>query len=131
MITKVPRHFSTKTQEEVKESRRIELERGLPRLLFTGTDFAGTYEARVGDGAPIRFAAQADPQESTLQSLTDDQYKLLEEVAHVVRWTGGESLEEKLQQARVGTELWIYAAFVALVLAVMETMLAHWFSKSK
>ena len=46
-------------------------------------------------------------------------------------WTGGESLEESLQQARVGTELWIYAAFVALVLAVMETMLAHWFSKSK
>jgi hypothetical protein len=40
-------------------------------------------------------------------------------------------LAELIQKKRVGTELWKYLALAALTLATTETVLAHWFSKSK
>jgi hypothetical protein len=131
IISKAPRHFSSQTKEEVKEAKRVELVNGAPYLEFAGTDFAGPYEIAVADSVPIRFAVQADAAESNIDPLTDQQYKLLDEVAHVVRWTPGAALDETLEEARVGTEFWLPLAMMAIVLATMETLLAHWFSKSK
>lgn len=131
MISKAPRHFSTLTKDEVHESRRVELVNGLPTLQFNRTDFAGAYEVKAGDAAPIRFAVQSDPEESDLQPLTDEQLRQLGTTAEVVRWTAGANFADSMEQGRNGSEMWLPLALVALALATAETMLAHWFSKSK
>jgi hypothetical protein len=131
-ITKRARGWSdtAKDLNELTESRRIELVNGAPLLQFNQTHFAGPYEVTAG-GAEIRFATQSDAAESSLESLTDDQFKTMEDFAHVVKWSPGTSLSETLEQNRVGTELWLPLAIAALLLATIETLLAHWFSKSK
>jgi hypothetical protein len=63
--------------------------------------------------------------------MTPDQERQLESAAHVIRWQPGASLKEDLASARVGTELWLPLAILALVLAATEMTLAHWFSKPK
>jgi hypothetical protein len=131
IISKPPRHFSSQTKDEVHEAKRVELVNGAPFLQFAGTDFAGAYEIKVEGSTPIRFAVQAEPSESNLDSLNDRQYGLLGEVGHVVKWSPGAALEETLEKGRVGSEFWLPLALAAAVLGTLETLLAHWFSKSK
>jgi hypothetical protein len=133
MITKRARGWSdtAKDLNEVSESRRIELVDGSPLLSFNKVNFAGAYEVRSGDAVLVRFAAQPDPEESSLEMITPEQERMLGEHAHIVRWSQDASLTETLQQARTGSELWLPLALLALCLATGETLLAHWFSKSK
>jgi len=115
----------------VHEAKRVELVNGAPFVQFGGTDFAGAYEIKVEGSAPIRFAVQAEASESSLEALNDNQYSLLGEVGHVVKWSPGAALEETLAKGRMGTEFWLPLALCAAVLGTLETLLAHWFSKSK
>jgi hypothetical protein len=131
IISKAPRHFLSQTKDEVHEAKRVELVNGAPFVQFGGTDFAGAYEIKVEGSQPIRFAVQGEPSESSLEALNERQYGLLGEVAHVVKWSPGAALEETLEKGRVGTEFWLPLALAAAVLGTMETLLAHWFSKSK
>ncbi len=118
--------------KDARDTRKLEMSNRQPTLEYDHTDVAGAYELTVGgDDKPVRFAAQADPAESRLDRLTPDQLKLLAENAHVVEWKPGIVLEDKLKTDRVGVELWIPFVFAALLLAAAETMLAHWFSRSK
>ncbi len=132
-IKKMARTYNTAAKDlnEVYEQRRIELANSVPVLQFAQTGFAGPYEVEIADAPPIRFSAQADPTESSLELLNEAQYGALEDKAHVVRWSSGVSLAEELERARVGTELWLALAAAVLVLAAAETLLAHWFSQSK
>lgn len=137
MITKRARAWSDTARDlnELSESRRIQLENGIPTLTFGENgeiNFAGPYEVNIAGGAAaIRFAAQPNPEESSLESLTDDQVKALSDWAQLIRWTPGTPLADTLQQARIGTEITLYLAAIVLALAAAETLLAHWFSKSK
>src|SRR5258706_578583 len=98
---------------------------------FGGTGFAGGYEIKVEGSAPIRFAVQADSAESNLEALNEHQFGQLGEVAHVVKWSPGAALDETLEKGRVGTEFWLPLALAAAVLGRLETLLAHWLSKSR
>ena len=133
MITKRARGWSetAKDLNEISESRRIELVDGAPLLSYGSANFAGAYEVKSGEVELVRFAAQPDPEESSLEMLTGEQEKMLGEHAHIVRWTQGSTLTDNLQQARTGAEMWLPIALIALALATSETLLAHWFSKSK
>jgi hypothetical protein len=115
------------------EARRIALVGNTPVLTYEDTSFAGAYHVKVAGDEPANlvFAAQPDPAESALEELDAQQLRDLGNVAEVLRWTAGMPLAETIQRKRVGTELWKYLALVALVLATTETLLAHWFSKSK
>ncbi len=132
LITKSPRRYAQHASqtEELRESRRIEMENGIPTLRFAQTDFAGPYDIKI-DSTLIRFAAQPHPDESALESLSPDQLKSLAHLTRIIPWTPGSPLRDSLEQARVGTPLAFPLAFLALILATAETLLAHWFSKSK
>ena len=56
---------------------------------------------------------------------------VLGQAAEVIKWTPGVSLEDKISKQRSGTELWFHMAVLALMLALTETFLAEWFSRSK
>jgi hypothetical protein len=49
----------------------------------------------------------------------------------VVRWKPGVSLRELVDKERFGTELWLPIVVAALALALLESFLAQWFSRTK
>ena len=131
LITKSARPYDEEQTDRLRESRRVEVQNAIPTLQFDRTDYAGAYEVKLADAPPVRFAAQPDAAESSLEPLGVEQYRQLDDVAHVIRWQPGASLKDDLASARLGTELWLPLAIIALVLAASEMVLAHWFSKSK
>ena len=119
--------------EKARDSRKIEMVGGYPTVSYDRTDLAGIYLVNVaGDAAePVKFAAQADPQESRLEAITPEQRETLGNLASVTLWSIGVPLQEDLSKERVGKELWLYFAVAAVALAAAETYLAHRFSQTK
>lgn len=118
-------------------ARRVDSVDGTPTLTYDDTSAAGAYDVKInGTGAgdeavALKFAAQADPAESSLEPITADQEADLMTVAGVLRAGPDVSIEAALQKQRVGTELWMPLAIAALCIAAAETILAHWFSRAK
>jgi hypothetical protein len=111
----------------------VELAQGLPTLAYESTDFGGVYEAAISGDVThtIKFAAQPDAAESNLDELPVEQFKALEGSAQVIRWKPGMILRELVDKNRLGTEFWVPVLLAALLLAVTETILAQWFSRTK
>ena len=113
------------------EKRSVELVDGEPLIQVTDTDHAGVYQVAVAADPPAKllFAAQADPEESRLDALTDDQLKRLGSGTQVIHWNPGTDM----RQAAVGSgrEFWSVFAVLALAVACCETYLAGRFSASK
>lgn len=118
-------------KEAAPDTRRVELAGHAAALQYERTDRAGAYEVVIPDAAGVKFAAQADPRESDLAMLSDEQLRQLAASAGVVRWSDGALLEQTIETARTGTELWLPIAVVVLMIALVETGLAHWFSRPK
>jgi hypothetical protein len=120
-------------KDDARDSRRVELVGGWPLLQFEETDAGGAYEVAVAGDPPtsLRFAAQPDWHESSLDQISPSVETQLGAVSNLVRWSSGVALENAIQKERVGTEYWMPLAVLALILATAETLLAHWFSKSK
>ena len=124
--------FKPRQTDAVRDLRRIEMTGGWPTFQYDKTDLAGTYDLSVVDPAvKLKFAASADPIESTLDELSPEQRKLLETVAHVVEWGPKFSLRETVERQRTGLEFWLPILLLALLVAVVETFLAQYFSRSK
>jgi len=113
------------------DSRQIEMDKQLPTLAYDDTDVAGTYGVTIADMPPMKFAVQSDPQESQLDDLSDAQKLVLAQSCNVMEWTPNTSLEAKLATSRLGTELWLPLISIVIGLAVVETVLASWFSRPK
>ena len=79
----------------------------------------------------LRFAAHADPAESSLDELSPAQLGTLRDVANVLNWSPGLSLRNLVEKGRTGVEFWLPLLVFCLVLAGLETFLAQWFSRSK
>lgn len=118
--------------DAVRDLRRIELLDGWPQVQYRQTDTAGAYEASILEPPlNLKFAAQADAGESSLDELSPDQLATLRDVAAVVDWKAGVDLKPMVEQDRTGLELWLPLIVLAFALAVLETFLAQWFSRSK
>ncbi len=132
LLDKEARVFKPRQTDALLEQRRIGLVNGWPMLQYETTDLAGLYEVAVGEerGA-LRFAAQPDPSESSLDELSREQRKLLGSAAHLVDWAPNLSLKEQVQRERSGTEFWLPIALLAVLVAAAETFLGQWFSRSK
>ena len=81
--------------------------------------------------AAVRFAAQADPEESRLEALSAADISIFTGIAQVIRWTPGTSLRGTLTKERTGTEFWLAFAVLALCAAVADTVLGNRYSRSK
>ncbi len=120
--------------KDISGVRRINLNNAVPLLDFSDTDLAGAYEVKAssaGNGVLLRFAAQADPEESRLAELSGTDLKSFDRVADIIRWTPGADLHTTIQQARTGSEFWIAFAVLGLVCATAETVLGNRFSRSR
>jgi hypothetical protein len=132
LLDKEARVFKPRQTDALLEQRRIEMVNGWPTLQYEGTDLSGIYEVAVGDTrSALRFAAQPDASESSLDELSSEQKKLLSTSAHLVEWAPNTSLKDQMQVARSGAEFWLPIAILALLIAGAETFLAQWFSRSK
>jgi hypothetical protein len=90
---------------------------------------AGFYELAVAGGTKDTFAVNRDTAESDLRGMDQDSLKRL---LPVREWTWiklDEDLVSALNQSRQGIELWRHLLLTALVLMVLETMLAQLFGR--
>ena len=124
--------FKPRQMDVVRELSRVELVQGWPTVQFGQTDLAGVYDATLGDPPiHIKFAAQSDPGESSLDELSPAQLATLRDVANVVTWGPNLSLRGLVEKGRTGLEFWLPIAIFCLLLAWVETFLGQWFSRSK
>jgi hypothetical protein len=119
-------------RDALRDARRVELVNGAPLLQYEGTDFAGVYEVHVAEPAySLKFAAQAEAGESSMEELTTGQIANLRSVANVVSWTPGLTLKGLAERDRSGLEFWLPIVIGALMVAGAETFLGQLFSRSK
>jgi von Willebrand factor type A domain/Aerotolerance regulator N-terminal len=120
--------------KDISGVRRITINNGVPLLEYDETDLAGAYDVRSGaaDTPPLlRFATQADPDESKLAELSATDLKSFESVADVIHWTSGAGIHSSLQRELTGTEFWLPFAVLGLCCAVAETVLGNRWSRSR
>ena len=124
--------FKPRPTEVARDLRHVDLVNGWPALQYDQTDFAGLYDVSVADPPlALKFAAQPDPRESSLEELSPAQLATLKDVASVVTWAPNLSLRGLMEKGRSGLEFWLPLVVLALMLAVTETFLGQWFSRSK
>jgi hypothetical protein len=106
---------------------------GEPLLRYEDTDYAGVYEVAIDSEPPakLRFAAQAEPEESKLAPVPDAELKLLAPGTAVIHWDPETDMRRALAWAGEGREFWTVLAVLALGVACCETFLAGRFSASK
>jgi hypothetical protein len=131
-LDKDARVFKPRTTDALLDLRHIDMVNGWPMVQYDQTDLSGIYDVALGENkAAIRFAAQPDPAESSLDELSAEQKKLLSTVSHVVEWAPNASLKGQVERERTGAEFWLPIIVLALLVAGAETFLAQWFSRSK
>jgi len=124
--------FKPRQTDAVHDLRRVEMVNDWPTVHFDQTDFAGVYDVNVADPPlALKFAAQADAAESSLDELSDAQLKTLRDVSQVISWVPNLSLKNLVEKDRSGLEFWLPIALLALLVAAAETFLGQWFSRSK
>jgi SAM-dependent methyltransferase len=132
LLDKEARVFKPRQTDALLEQRRIEMVNGWPMLQYDQTDLSGMYEIAIGENrGAVRFAAQSDAAESSLDELSGEQKKLLSTVAHVVDWAPNVSLKDQVQRERNGAEFWLPIVIIAMLIAGAETFLGQWFSRAK
>ena len=94
---------------------------------------AGGYIAAVVGTPPLamQYAAQADPNESRLETLAEPERQSLSQAATLVNWTPATSVGSAAAGARSADDWWIPLALAALALAAAEPFVANWFSEAK
>lgn len=101
-------------------------------LRYDATAQAGAYRLFVGDEASPRalFAVQADAAESDAREISADELKKLANPPNVL--PVAESAAQATASAKrvPGPELWAAVALAALVIALVESALGHYFSRS-
>ena len=111
---------------------RVELVNGWPMLQYDQTDLSGVYDVNIADPPlSLKFAAQADSSESSMEELSPAQLATLKTVANVINWTPNFSLRGLVEKDRSGVEFWLPIAILVLLLVVLETFLSQLFSRSK
>jgi len=124
--------FRPRQSQAARDLRQIEMVEDWPSLQYQQTDEAGIYEVAVAEPElALKFASQSEPGESSLDELSPDQLATLGDVAQVITWTSNLALRDQVEQNRSGLEFWLPLIVLVLGLALVETFLGQWFSRSK
>jgi len=124
--------FKPRQVDALRDMRRIELVGGWPALQYDQTDLSGVYDVKVADPPlSLKFAAQPDATESSLEEISAAQRTTLKTVANIIDWTPNTSLRGLVQKDRSGVEFWLPIIVIVLLLALLETFLGQWFSRPK
>jgi hypothetical protein len=124
--------FKPRQTDALRDMRRVELVNGWPLLQYEQTDLAGVYDVNIGDPpTALKFAAQPDASESSMEELSAAQLTALKTVANVINWSPSLSLRGLVEKDRSGVEFWLPIAILVLLLAGVETFLSQWFSRAK
>ncbi len=124
--------FKPRQTDALRDLRRIELVNGVPLLQYEQTDLAGVYDVNVADPPlALKFAAQPDASESSMEELSPAQINTLQSVANVLNWSPNFSLKGLVEKDRSGIEFWLPIVVLVLLLAALETFLGQWFSRAK
>lgn len=112
---------------------RVDLVNGLPTIRYDETDLSGIYEVMISGEIKknIKFAAQFEAEESDLTRLSDERLKVLSVDANLIEKTQISSLRQELEKNKYGVEIWLPIALFALMLAIVETGIAQYFSRTK
>jgi hypothetical protein len=118
--------------DAMRDLRRVDMINGWPMLQYDQTDLGGVYDASVVEPSlSLKFAAQPDPSESSMEELSPAQITMLKSVANVISWTPNFSLKGMVEKDRSGLEFWLPIVIAALMVGLVETFLGQWFSRSK
>jgi len=66
-----------------------------------------------------------------MDELSPSQLSTLKGVMSVTPWTANLSLRGMVEKDRTGLEFWLPVAVLALLIALVETFLGQWFSRSR
>jgi hypothetical protein len=115
-----------------RDLEKIEMVEGNPGITYASTDQNGLYQVSLDDPPTyLKFAAQSDPNESSLADLSAADLEEIGRVAIVSRWSPLVDLRQTVERHRVGAEFWLPLVFLVLLIAGAETFLAQYFSRSK
>jgi hypothetical protein len=120
--------------ENQRFTRPIEFIDRLPTLSFPDTEIAGAYNVDLA-GKTLKFAVQQRAStsmidsESSLNVLAPKDTQKLSQSADVV--LPGQPILEKVANERAGGEFWLPLIVIAIALATLETLVAHWFGLPK
>ncbi len=124
--------FKPRQTDAMRDLRHIEMVSDWPMMHYEQTDFAGVYDVNVVEPPlALKFAAQPEPAESSLEELSPAQITSLKTVANVIAWAPNVSLRNMVEKDRTGLEFWLPIVVAALLVAGLETFLGQWFSRSK
>lgn len=98
-------------------------------LSFSNTQNSGSYKFYMGDNKIEDISVNTDPTESVTEYAEQSDFK---NYLMKIKFNGnyipidlGSNIPEKILQARFGSELWRYFAFIALILALIEMTIAR------
>jgi hypothetical protein len=133
MTVSGPASQTSQTGTANGDKSRIGLIDGLPLLQYGDTDHAGAYGVSINTQPPAKlsFAAQADPEESKLEPMSDDNLKMLARGTQVVHWAPDNGMRQALNWQGNSHEFWTVFAALALAAGCCETFLAGKFSAAK
>ena len=99
-------------------------------LRFNGTDQPGIYTVLAKEGTVEKFVVNVDPLESqTQKATTAELHSLLEhlgiERSAVKESSQGNEIDRAVLESRFGVELWKYLLILALIVAVIELLVAR------
>jgi hypothetical protein len=97
---------------------------------LAGAEHPGFYEIRTEPPtAPLFTAVNVDPRESRLQPLAESALRDVLQGTNVRLVPEGSRVEASVQESRVGRELWKELLIAALLVLLLEGVLALWFTR--
>ena len=105
-------------------------EQNIPSYItYNNTNLPGNYLVYSGDKIIDDFAINANPLESVTKYLNDDEFrKYLDKIDFKGNFIGVGKQDDPakiIMQSRFGSELWKYFLFIALILALIEMIIAR------
>ena len=115
--------------DKTEEIINLSSDSGSDFFNYTDTYLIGNYKFFSGDKLLSEVSVNTDPAESVTEYLSENDFndylKKINFSGRHVRINKGENPEQMILQARFGSELWRYFILAAIILALIEMIVAR------